>query len=326
MHHVAICLSDPSGGYYKHALVTAASVFANTGGAVRLHVVHDDTLSAEAKKRFHALADSDGKEVRLYNAGNIPPEIEARVPENLGRGALFRLMLPDILAEDLVLYLDCDIVCECDVAGVFAHDVSRVLLGAVRFGPERVPYFVKRMHLDSSRYFNTGVLLMNLKKLRAEAPDLIPALFALIAAHTGKCTDQEALNIYCNKRSDSLVFLPDDYNFRIWQKDHSALALDGYAGKILHFAGRKPWEQFSHAAMHYWKYYCALFPDENVFERIIRMPAYEYSELCAFMLRTRLARRLVRRMYEMREKGLFKALFDRLTQGSGEERPGALRR
>ncbi|MDR0338924.1 MAG: hypothetical protein LBH65_01450 [Desulfovibrio sp.] len=326
MLHVCLCFADFSGDYYKRALVTAASVFANTASPVCLHVVHDDTLDPEAARRFNALADGRGKQVQLHNAQKVPEDIERQMPRAINRGSLYRLMLPEILPCERVLYLDCDIVCECDVFEVLSQDIGDCFMGATRFGKERVPYFVKRQGLDASRYINSGVLLLNLDKLRRDMPNFIATLFNAIKEYDGKVTDQEALNIVFNKRPDAFFFMPEAYNFRIWQKDHAALPLSDYAGKILHFSGRKPWEQFSHASIHYWKYHSALFPDDKVFERIITLPSYEYAHLCAFMLRARFARRLVRRLYECREKGLFKTLFDRMTQGSGESRPGAKRR
>jgi lipopolysaccharide biosynthesis glycosyltransferase len=327
MHHVALCFSDSSGGYYKHALVTAASVFANAAGNLCLHVVHDDTLSGKARTHFSALPVKPGHSLVFHNASDVPPEIEAHMPRDFNRGALFRLMLPEMLPDiDSVLYLDCDIVCECDAAEVFEHDISPVCMGAVRFGKKKVPYFVRRMGLDEKRYINSGVLLLNLKKLRQDLPDLIPRLFAVIRDHHAKCTDQEALNIFFNRRDDAFLFLPERFNLRIWQKNHAVLPLPAYKGNILHFSGKKPWEQFTHAGIYYWKHYAALFPGEPVFERMTRLPSYEHAELCEYMLKNRLARDFVRRLYEMRQLGVFRALFKRMTQVSGASRPGAERR
>ena len=64
--HVALCFSDASGSYYKHALVTAASVLANTNSPVTLHLVHDETLGAEAKNGFIRLKRTLPREWRGF--------------------------------------------------------------------------------------------------------------------------------------------------------------------------------------------------------------------------------------------------------------------
>ena len=52
MNHVALCFTDITGAYYKHALVTALSILDNTKKPLCLHLIHDDTLSGDATARF----------------------------------------------------------------------------------------------------------------------------------------------------------------------------------------------------------------------------------------------------------------------------------
>lgn len=321
MHHVAICFSDASGVYYKQAAVTAASVFANANGALCLHVLHDESLAPEARDLLASLPEKEGHSLCFHLVPEISDDIEAFMPANINKGALYRLLLAELLPEaDTVLYLDCDVVCECDPAELFAHDVTGFFMGAVPFGPKKQPYFIRRMGLDARRYINSGVLLLNLKKLRAELPDLKSELSAIIKAHEEKSADQEALNIFFNKRDNAFLFLPERYNCRIWQRDHPVLEFEDYKGKILHFSGKKPWEEFSHASIHYWKYHSRLFPEDKVFDLMVGLPCHEFASLCAFMLRHALLRRGVRLLYLFKKDGLVKTLWHRLVRGSGEKR------
>lgn len=321
MSHVAICFSDPSGTYYKHALVTGASLFANAYGNLTLHVVHDDTITREAKEKFLTLPRKEGQSVLFYNAQAIPEDVEKKIPKSFSRGALFRLMLPDLIAEKKLLYLDCDVVCECDPAEALQQELKGAFLGVVPFGKERIPYFVKRLKLLPERYFNSGVMLMNLERFRQERPRFIFEIFDIIQAQNKKLADQEALNILFNKCPDALVFLPERFNFRTWPRDHAALSLAEYKGKIIHFSGEKPWTNFSNAAVHYWKYYTRLFPEEDNYANIISLEPFQYAYLCSYMLRVRFIRRIVRRCYEIQHQGLFHTLLQKLFQGSGESRP-----
>lgn len=326
MLDAAICFFDSSGHYYKQALITAASLFSNSSVPVRLHVVVGNAPDSNVQNRFEALAAETKGEIVWHKAPKVPEDIARRLESWLGIGALFRLMLPQLVQQKRLLYLDCDVVCECDAAKTLAYDLEGAFLGVVPFGQKKLPYFVKRLKLDPHRYFNSGVMLMNLERFRKDMPDLIKRTADIILAHNGKMADQEALNILFNKWPGALRLMPEFFNFRIWQENHACLPLPEYKGKFLHFSGRKPWEQFTHAGIYYWKYYNRLFPDDDIFATITLLPSYEHAELCTYMLTHKLARGFVRRLYEFKEKGVLATVFHRLTQGSGRFSGGTEKR
>lgn len=308
MTHVAICLTDKTGAYYKHALVTAASVLDNAKGEVRLHLVHDETLSPAAEKAFQDLCARYGQTLHLHHAREIPEAAERNVPAFLGKGTLYKTMLPVLLRENKVLYLDCDIVCLCDVAEVFQFDVSEHFLGAVKMGREQGLKWSKKLGLTSDFCINAGVLLMNLEKIRREIPDYSDRLLDVVRTKNIPVGDQGATNTFFDGRPDAYHFLPEFCNFRTEQEDHATLPFRDYRGKIIHFAGRKPWEVFSAPAVFYWKYYAALFPEEDAFTRMEALEPYEYAPLFSFMMRHERVRRWVNRLYEISENGFLKTL------------------
>ncbi|UDQ97658.1 glycosyltransferase family 8 protein [Lentisphaerota bacterium WC36G] len=70
--------------------------------------------------------------------------------------------IPDI---DKILYLDCDIVAIADIAECFNHEFANdELFGACMdyVSPQKA----ERIKVDYHSYFNAGILLMNLKKMR----------------------------------------------------------------------------------------------------------------------------------------------------------------
>ncbi len=319
MTHVALCLSDASGSYYKKTVVTALSVLANASGPVCLHLVHDETLSDAARQAFARLQERYGQEIRYHHAGEIPAATERNVPGFLGRGTLFKIMLPDLVPVDKLLYLDCDIVCTRDVSAVFAHDVTGYCLGAVKMGEKQSLAHSRRLGMRSKICINAGVLLMNLAKIRRDIPDYAQQMFAIGSAAKIRLGDQGATNIFFDGRPDAFAFLPEDCNFRIEHGDRAVLPMSAYQGKVIHFAGKKPWNVLTTPGLYYWKYYAKAFPGEDVFGLMETLEPYEYNRLFAFVLRRESIRRWVNRLDEIAETGIVAALRKRLGAPSRAE-------
>ncbi|MDR2077310.1 MAG: hypothetical protein LBP61_10355 [Desulfovibrio sp.] len=320
MIHVALCFSDSSGTYYKHALVTALSVFDNTKSEICLHIIHDETLTPAAGKAFTDLCAGWGHRLVLHPAEEIPKAVADNVPDSFGKGALYRLMIPRLIQEDRILYLDCDVVCACDPEEIYRRDLSGKYLGAVPIAEKQGLRVSRKYGLASPIYVNSGVLLLDLEKIRREIPDFLERLSAIVRDREIRIADQEAINIFFDGKANAFALLPEFCNFRIDPEDHAVLPLAAYQGKVLHFAGEKPWRVFTPPALYYWKYYAALFPGENVLERMVNLEPYEYAPLFSFLLRHERLRRWVNRLREAERDGLASVIRARLFPRSGKQR------
>lgn len=84
----------------------------------------------------------------------------------------FRLFIPDMFPEyDKAIYLDSDVVVTGDISALYETELGDRLLGAcldlsIHDIPELVTYITDAMGAGKERYFNSGVLLMNLRRLR----------------------------------------------------------------------------------------------------------------------------------------------------------------
>ena len=91
----------------------------------------------------------------------------------------FRLFMHELLVQyDRILYLDSDIIIQADIKDLFYQDLGKFPIGAVKdFAVSRWPFSaIKREHFQFAEnelkmknpagYFNAGVLLMDLDKLR----------------------------------------------------------------------------------------------------------------------------------------------------------------
>ena len=84
----------------------------------------------------------------------------------------FRLFIPDMFPQyDKAIYLDADVVVPGDISKMYEVDLGDKLLGvcldlSIHDTPELVHYITDGVGVDKDHYFNSGILLMNLKRLR----------------------------------------------------------------------------------------------------------------------------------------------------------------
>lgn len=115
----------------------------------------------------------------------------------------FRLFIPAMFPEyDKGIYLDSDIVVPGDISKLYEIDIEDKLIGAsvdysIQNIPEFAEYTEKGIGVVVSEYINSGVLLMNLKKLREVSIDT-RFLELLNTYHFDSIApDQDYLNAMC---------------------------------------------------------------------------------------------------------------------------------
>ena len=265
--HLALAFCDPKGTYCQHAAVTIASVFANTKSPVCFHVLHDDTLTQDNKEKLEKLAADFKQEIDFINVGTMLDEGKIR-PMNLGvqgagpRGALFRFCLPYVLQEDKVIYFDCDIVCQLDIAELWNIDLQEKSLAAVPdnhalnyletgkvVSHKREVKLWNFLGIHYEKYFNSGVLVMNLKKMR---DNNFMQRVEKAYQYFRECfvyNDQDCLNYLF---TDDMVVLPEKFNHVRFKN----VSKEELQGQIWHFATLKPWEEYLRPNIDelYWKY------------------------------------------------------------------------
>ncbi|KQU97359.1 glycosyltransferase family 8 protein [Devosia sp. Root105] len=174
--HIAFAVDR---GYFNQVAVTIASIVANAAApdALRFYVLHadDESWVAEQMARWtvpHVQA------VRVDN----PFDPNRNVVSYISVAAMLRILLPLALPHlSRVIYLDADIVVLHDVAELWRADIGEAPMGAVvdlgvhlnamRGDLHNNPLpreGVVALGLDPSKpqYVNSGLLVMNLDKLR----------------------------------------------------------------------------------------------------------------------------------------------------------------
>lgn len=206
----------------------------------------------------------------------------------LSVAAFLRFEIPELLPQyDKVLYLDDDILVQKDLSSFYNLDVENYYTAAVRDMPGEVNFnFPQRV--NTTKYFNSGVLLLNTKKIRKDfekqvfydSLKLLPDL---------KLKDQDALNLVFK---ENVLWLDARYNlmmynflmlrytvemvnnfFEINYNTFEELQEDAY---IIHLTNaQKPW-QYKYVFMsNEWAEYHAKSPFKNIPIRYLDLDSFE---------------------------------------------------
>lgn len=164
----------------------------------------------------------------------------------------YRLFISSMYKElDKVIYLDSDIVLLSDIKDLYNIDLGDNILGVVRDdivanNPAFKIYTKDALGINHDEYFNSGVLLMNLKEYRKNK---IEEIFIEILNKSGfhsLAPDQDYLNVACKNK---VKYLDKGWNF---------MPLDKlYSGKInlIHYnMFLKPWHYDVNYDEYFWLY------------------------------------------------------------------------
>ena len=219
MIHVCFCFHDNTGLYSKFTGTAMFSLFENVFAppySITVHILHDNTLTNDNRDKFSYLAGRFNQLVKFYNVEELCADRIAEIRKYLSKGAdnkrftigmFYRLFIPFVLPPEVekTIYLDGDIIVTMDINEFWQVELGDKPLGVVTCPPIALKGIVKE-----EDYFNSGVLLMNLKTLRNEEETITNGMkfFSKNLQHL-KWADQDLLN-YCF--STRAMKLPSKFN------------------------------------------------------------------------------------------------------------------
>ena len=265
MIHLTMSITDSYGTYAKFAGTCLESVFANTHQLVMVHLLHDDTLSDKNRKRFLELARRHGQTILFYNmsqlVGRRLAASGAKITSRFSPASLYRLLLADVLPEDIeqVVYLDADIICHLDIARLVeaCQGMTEALAAVTEESNDmRTGALADNGLVASEDYFNSGVLVINMPLFRS-VPRLLEDGMAMLARYDNyRLPDQDILNYFFARDcrhlprifNNSVKFAyinaepvrPAVYHYagNQWTLD---TANDPYSALFVHYFAATPW-------------------------------------------------------------------------------------
>ena len=249
MIHICYAVSDKKGTYTKLVGTSIRSIFAHTEEWVTVHLLHDDSLSDDNRRYLMQLVRQYGQQIIFHNLERICKKrllmletenkwMEDRVKSGLSRAIWYRLLGIDILKDlERLIYLDADTVINLDIKELWEEEIGDNGLAAVPdtvIQDEHCSILVQKGLCAEKRYFNSGVLLMNMTIFNKES-NLLERSVAFLKRHELiDYPDQDALNYFF---SADCRLLPDKYNSLVnWEMRQGRNALEP---RIYHYANKQ---------------------------------------------------------------------------------------
>lgn len=175
----------------------------------------------------------------------------------------YRLLIPQLFPQyDKVLYLDCDTVALADVAQLYNMEIGENYIGAVVDQavvavPQFCAYTKNALGIECDKYFNSGVIVMNVKKLREI--DFCGKFVKILRSYNFVIApDQDILNLICKGKVH--------YYDKVWNQMPIAGAKVKQP-KLIHYnLTMKPWH---YDGILYEEYFWA-FAEKTAFFEIIK--------------------------------------------------------
>lgn len=281
-----VLIINEKNSYGRHLGATLLSVLKNSKENWNVNIIYEN-LSSESKSRLNKMIKSYNSNINYIEMDKeILKKFKVGTGTHLSSIVFARLFIPEFLKnEEKAIYLDCDIVVLKPLEKLYKMDLNGKSIGVILDGKKDQKSSLQRLNLSLDRtYFNAGVMVMDLKKLRENSKFLKTIDYCLNPDRELQLNEQDALNI----------MFENDYmtNDVIWNYTHGNSeennCLESEIG-IVHFTGDiKPWDCRSYSPYKhlYWRYLNETpwkgFEEENkTLKNILK------RELVKFKLKTR---------------------------------------
>lgn len=249
--HIAFCVDRIYARYMGIAMTSI--VMNHIGLKIHFHIIYDeiDFLDIAKLRAFAALYGQVN--LSFYKLGERSTAQFQNFPLAgiLTKAAYYRFMIANLLDTTIekALYLDADTLCLRNIRDFYQIQLEEKIPAACSDLEEQAS--CARIGLKNGRYFNSGVLLLNLKKWREE--NFTNSLLHYMKTHKDtRLGDQDALNKFL------------DGNFIRGEKRFNYLVVANYGDQhamqaaILHYVNFiKPWHKYKKnddRKQIYWKY------------------------------------------------------------------------
>lgn len=261
--------------YAPFLSVTIASITAHTDPHQSYElIILSEALSSENRERLEKMATATVtiRFVRIDERfiHQLAGESRALPWAQFSFAIYYRLFIAQMFPQyDQAIYLDADLVVTTDLSVLFTIDLGQHLVGAVRENfaiehPQSRRYVERRLQLPIDQYFNSGVLLLNIKQMRLERFSE-KFVHVLTTNHPDfMAPDQDYLNELCRGR---VLYLDRCWNVMPTLRSRKVVP------KIVHYTlSSKPWHNpNAQNAQYFWAdavnspYYAEILATQRAF-------------------------------------------------------------
>ncbi|MBB4196503.1 lipopolysaccharide biosynthesis glycosyltransferase [Rhodoblastus sphagnicola] len=213
-----------------------------------IHILHDDSLSEKNQLRLASLTRETAATVEFVDVDSRSLEIFPDNRAHISRATYFRLMLHKLLPETVekTIYIDADVILADNICKIWLDLDDRF---AAACADEGGVLQSRRLGLPITHsYFNAGVCVFNLKKLRGIDADALYLTAYLDNKALITLQDQDILNIAFRNsalelplrwNANARLYRWNDLDYRYSEEEAQAAALKP---GLIHFTdSSKPW-------------------------------------------------------------------------------------
>lgn len=263
--------------FSKQLMVTIASILKNSNLDDEFNFyILDGGISVDNKNRIEKLKKIKNFKIEYLKINedefkNFPIYGHFKIP------TYYRIKLPFLLNLDKILYLDCDIIVKKSLKALYNQELGDCYAICVEDFLSDFDFMKKhKKSLSLEKYFNAGVLLLNLKKMRRENIEEKCFDFVKNNSSSIKYVDQCILNKIFNLK---VKFVENIWNFQYNNKINDISKKYDKCKKdivILHFASPyKPWNNpLGHKLAFDWYYYLSFCGYNAILEYLYEASFY----------------------------------------------------
>ena len=235
--HIGFGLHDKDGHYSVWVGTVMQSILEHTDSRICFHILHDETLSIDNKYKLEKVAYNGSSIVEFHKIDENDFSVVNNQMSRFTIGAMFRCSLPELLPDlNRIIYLDADLFVNRDIKELWDVDVREYCLAGVVDEGVAVHNYPRILNkypeIKKESYFNSGVLYMNLKKIREFGNLKKLVVDFLIDNPEADLPDQDALNVLFHNK---VLYLDGSWNqFVFMHRKDNVEKLDK---AIFHYAG-----------------------------------------------------------------------------------------
>lgn len=266
---VILCTDN---NYVPYVWTTIKSVIDNNHSENKYDfwILHEN-ISAYKQKLLKSL-ENPLAEIHFFNIGEYINDNQLFYSCSYFSKSMYsRFFIPEIMKQyHKAIYLDCDMIVNCDLSELFNIDITNYAAGAVQdmslylTNNKRRDKLCNKLNFQNfDSYFNSGMLLLNISELN-RTDFLKQCLMQLALNKNLDCPDQDILNLVLKNK---VKILPSTYNhlyhlpwnglYSYADNIHKEQYLNDHtAPKIIHYtSSQKPWNYpWNEFADEWWKH------------------------------------------------------------------------
>ncbi len=256
---------------YIHPTITAITSVMVNNKSKRFYSVKIlvNAINEDSQKKLSSLCFTNFSLTIIDISSLVAEQNSIIIRRHVTKTALAKFFIPTLFFQlDKILYIDSDVIVQDDISQLYDIEITDYYMGVVK----DTITIRNRKHLDRNKisnkfYFNSGVMLLNLNKMRND--NITQKLLEHKMSNDTIFMDQDTFNAVVGH---NVLYLSYKYNFlNYYNETFSKSELSSFFGEdlnkrdsalynacvILHFGGKeKPWiYDMKDLSRRYLKYY-----------------------------------------------------------------------